>query len=123
MATSYFDPTKAKLAAKIIKSQSKELDELRVKTANLEEEVSKFKRFEECIKIAYSLSEIGRISKDFGSILEKAESIASSDKDLSVIKEAIDMTQNNFDLGSPDNSRPGVGGGIDAITEALMSLV
>ena len=119
----YFDPSRAKLAAQIIKSQQNELESAKEKIAALEDEVSKLQRFDECIKIAHQLSEIGRISKDFGSIIEKAESIANSDKDLSVIKEAIDMAQNNFDLGSIDNSKPGLGGGTDAITEALISLI
>jgi len=121
MNNPHLDPTRAKLAANIIKSQRDELDSANVKVAELSKDIEQLKRYQECVKIAHQLSEIGRIPKDFGSILEKADSLASSETKLEVIKEAIDMAQNNFDLGSPDNTKL-VGGKTDAITEVLMSL-
>jgi 23S rRNA-/tRNA-specific pseudouridylate synthase len=117
----YLDPTKAKLAAKILKQQRAELSSAIEKNAELAKELEQLKRQQECVKIAYQLSEIGRIPKDFASILEKAGSLAESDTKLEVIKEAIDMAQNNFDLGSLDNTKL-VSGRTDQLTEVLMSL-
>lgn len=117
----YFNPTKAKLAAKIMKQQIADLSSAYEKNAELSKELDQLKRQQECVKIAYQLSEIGRIPKDFASILEKAGSLAESDTKLEVIKEAIDMAQNNFDLGSLDNTKL-VSGRTDQLTEVLMSL-
>lgn len=122
MTTPNLNPSKAKLAAQVLKSQQGEIESFKTKVAELETELSSLKRFNECVKLAHQLSEKGIVSKNFDTIMEKAESLAESGKDLSVFKEAIDMAQSNFDLGSPDNSKTGLGRGIDVFTEALISL-
>lgn len=118
---SQLDPTMAKLAAKIILDQEARIAELEKDASNASNELLRLRREKECLKIAHKLAEIGRISSDFTSISEKADSLAESDKNLEVVKEAIDVAQNNFDLGHVDESTPS-SGGYDAITEALMGL-
>jgi hypothetical protein len=115
------DPVKAKLAAQIIRDQEQRLETLEAENQELTEKTAKFERERECLTIAHKLAEIGRIPNDFGSILEKAASIADSDKDIEVIKEAIDMSQNNFDLGQLGEDGPS-DGNEDAITNYLLSL-
>jgi uncharacterized protein YPO0396 len=121
MKNPHLDPTQAKLAAKIIKSQQAELESANVKVAELSKDLEQLQRYQECVKIAHQLSDKGIIAKDFDSILEKAESLSSSGAKIEVLKHAMDMAQNNFDLGSPDNTKLS-GGRTDAITEVLMSL-
>lgn len=117
----HLDPTKAKLAAKIMRKQQAELSSATEKIAELSKDLDLMKRHQDCVKIAHQMSEKGIIPRDFGSILEKAESLSASDTKLEVIKEAMEMAQSNFELGSPDKNKS-VGGRADAITEVLMSL-
>lgn len=66
-------PEMAKEASRMLRVQQTTIDALEKKAASLQEENDGYKRREECLKIAHQLSEIRRIPKDFGSILERAE--------------------------------------------------
>lgn len=120
MSIPVMSPEMAKEASRILRSQLERIEGLEKQATKLSEENAAYRRREECLKIAHQLSEIGRIPKDFGSILERAEKLAASDKDLSVIKEAIDMAQSDFELGTVAHSKPGLGPGTDPITAALL---
>lgn len=118
--TPFLHPEMAKEASAMLRRQHAYIESLEKSASSLREENEKLIREKECLKIAHQLSEIGRIPKDFASITERAEKLAASDKDLSVIKEAIDLTQHDFGLGTVAHSKPGLGAGTDALTAALL---
>jgi hypothetical protein len=120
MSTPNLSPEMAKQASVMLRKQAAYIEQLEKNAASMQAEHAKLLRERECLKIAHQLSEIGRIPKDFASITERAEKLAASDKDLSVIKEAIDLAQLDFGLGTVAHSKPGLGAGVDALTAALL---
>ena len=115
------DPQVAKTAAVLLRKQQVEIHRLEKVASEKETRVAQLERFCECLKIAHQLSEIGRIPKDFVSIEKRAETLAASDKDLSVVKEALDMSMGAFDLGTvSSDAKPVSRNAEEAFAAALM---
>lgn len=92
--TNLLDPSKAKLAAAVLRDLYADNLTLKKENTELKTKVAEFNKYEECLALAQEMAGLGYVEDNFNAIKEKAAELRV--KNLQAVREGMQLAHDKF---------------------------